>query len=62
MYRGRSPNSWYLVSACICVLVQWPDDDLYSRLKLVPDNIYLQKSELCVIENFVRQLSGFNET
>jgi hypothetical protein len=62
MYRGRSRTSWYLVPVCICVLVQWPDDDLYSRLKLVPDNIHLQKSELCVIENFVRQLSDFNET
>jgi hypothetical protein len=26
---------WYLVSVCIHILVQWPDDDIYWSLKLI---------------------------
>jgi hypothetical protein len=34
MLGGRS-TSWYLVSVCFHVLVQWPEDDLQLRSKLV---------------------------
>ena len=40
-----------LFSVCIHVLVQWLDDDLYSRSKQLLDSKHSQKNELCVIEN-----------
>ena len=47
-----------LVSLCIHVLVQWSDDELYLRSKLVDSNKQSQKRELCLIENIVTQIGN----
>jgi len=45
-----SPTSRNLVAVCTNVLVQWPDDDVYSRPKLVAIQSTITRNKLCVFD------------
>ena len=53
-------TSWYLVSVCINVLVQWPDYDTYLKLKLQYNSVYLDSLSTAILPDMQKfRITGF---